>query len=64
MFSPRPGTEAAAWVDDFLPQAVTAERMRRLTEVVERSALARHEARVGGQEEVLVGGPVQEGRRP
>ena len=27
VFSPRPGTEAAAWVDDFLPQAVTAERM-------------------------------------
>jgi tRNA-2-methylthio-N6-dimethylallyladenosine synthase len=57
VFSPRPGTEAAAWVDDFLPQAVTAERMRRLTAVVERSALARHEARVGRKEEVLVEGP-------
>jgi tRNA-2-methylthio-N6-dimethylallyladenosine synthase len=57
VFSPRPGTEAAAWVDDFLAQDVTAERMRRLTEVVERSALARHEARVGRQEEVLVEGP-------
>src|SRR3954467_2310636 len=31
VFSPRPGTEAAAWVDDFLPPAVPAERMRRLT---------------------------------
>jgi tRNA-2-methylthio-N6-dimethylallyladenosine synthase len=57
VFSPRPGTEAAAWVDDFLPQEVTAERMRRLTAVVERSALARHEARVGRVEEVLVEGP-------
>ena len=57
VFSPRPGTEAAAWVDDFVPQDVTADRMRRLTEVVERSALARHEARVGRHEEVLVEGP-------
>jgi len=57
VFSPRPGTEAAAWVDDFVPAEVTAERMRRLTEVVERSALARHEARVGRREEVLIEGP-------
>jgi tRNA-2-methylthio-N6-dimethylallyladenosine synthase len=57
VFSPRPGTEAAAWTDEFLPQWVTAERMRRLTDVVERSALARHEARVGKREEVLVEGP-------
>src|ERR671929_1634935 len=54
VFSPRPGTEAAAWVDEFLPQEVTAERMRRLTAVVERSALARHEARIGKAEEGLV----------
>ncbi|HZQ77219.1 MAG TPA: tRNA (N6-isopentenyl adenosine(37)-C2)-methylthiotransferase MiaB [Acidimicrobiia bacterium] len=57
VFSPRPGTEAAAWVEDFVPAEVTAERMRRLTEVVERSALRRHEARVGRREEVLVEGP-------
>ena len=31
--------------------------MRRLTELVERSALVRHEARVGKREEVLVEGP-------
>src|SRR5919109_1278479 len=54
VFSPRPGTEAAAWVADFLPQEVTAERMQRLTAVVERSALVRHEARVGKLEEVLI----------
>jgi tRNA-2-methylthio-N6-dimethylallyladenosine synthase len=57
VFSPRPGTEAAAWTDDFLPQEVTAERMQRLTAVVERSALARHVARVGKVEEVLIEGP-------
>jgi len=57
VFSPRPGTEAAAWTDDFLPVEVTRERMTRLTEVVERSALTRHEARVGRVEEVLVEGP-------
>ena len=57
VFSPRPGTEAAAWTDDFLPAEVTRERMTRLTEVVERSALRRHEARIGRVEEVLVEGP-------
>ena len=34
---------------------------QRLTEVVERHALAQHEARVGRVEEVLVEGPVEEG---
>ena len=57
VFSPRPGTEAAAWTTDFLPSDVTQERMSRLTEVVERSALARHQAQVGRVEEVLVEGP-------
>ncbi len=57
VFSPRPGTEAAAWTDEFLPAEVTRERMSRLTEIVERSALRRHEARVGRVEEVLVEGP-------
>jgi tRNA-2-methylthio-N6-dimethylallyladenosine synthase len=57
VFSPRPGTEAAAWTEDFLPQEVTAERMSRLAALVGRSALVRHEARVGRVEEVLVEGP-------
>jgi tRNA-2-methylthio-N6-dimethylallyladenosine synthase len=57
VFSPRPGTEAAAWVEDFVPQEVTAERMQRLTALVARSALTRHEARVGRREEVLIEGP-------
>lgn len=57
IFSPRPGTEAADRVDEFVPPEVTAERFERLRVVVERSALARHEARVGQVEEALVEGP-------
>jgi tRNA-2-methylthio-N6-dimethylallyladenosine synthase len=57
VFSPRPGTEAAGMTDEFVAPAVTRERMDRLTAAVERSALARHEARVGETEEVLVEGP-------
>jgi tRNA-2-methylthio-N6-dimethylallyladenosine synthase len=57
VFSPRPGTEAASMVDDFVPEAVTRDRMEQLTEVVEQSALRRHSARVGAVEEVLVEGP-------
>ncbi len=46
IFSPRPGTEAAELTG-----------FQRLRVVVERSALAKHEARVGRIEEVLVEGP-------
>ena len=57
VFSPRPGTEAAEMTDRFVAPAVAAERFQRLRVVVERSALAKHEARVGRIEEVLVEGP-------
>ena len=57
IFSPRPGTEAAQLTDRFVDPAVAAERFQRLKVVVERSALAKHEARVGRVEEVLVEGP-------
>ena len=57
VFSPRPGTEAAEMTDEFVAPEVTRERMDRLTAAVERSALARHAARVGATEEVLVEGP-------
>jgi tRNA-2-methylthio-N6-dimethylallyladenosine synthase len=57
VFSPRPGTEAASRADDFVPAEVCADRFERLRLVVERSALARHRARVGRDEEVLVEGP-------
>lgn len=57
VFSPRPGTRAAAMTDRFLAAGVTAERMERLRNVVERSALVKHAARVGRIEEVVVEGP-------
>jgi tRNA-2-methylthio-N6-dimethylallyladenosine synthase len=57
IFSPRPGTEAAEMSDRFVAPDVAAERFERLRVVVERSALAKHEARVGRVEEVVVEGP-------
>jgi tRNA-2-methylthio-N6-dimethylallyladenosine synthase len=57
VFSPRPGTPAAAMADRFVAADVVQHRMQRLTEVVERHAHARHAARVGRVEEVLVEGP-------
>jgi tRNA-2-methylthio-N6-dimethylallyladenosine synthase len=57
IFSPRPGTEAAARTDQFVAPQVVAERFERLKIVLDRSGLAKHEARVGRIEEVLVEGP-------
>jgi tRNA-2-methylthio-N6-dimethylallyladenosine synthase len=57
IFSPRPGTRAAAMVERFVEPEVVAERFERLRVVVERSALARHRSRVGRTERVLVEGP-------
>jgi tRNA-2-methylthio-N6-dimethylallyladenosine synthase len=57
VFSPRPGTEAAAMVDEFVPVEVAQDRMARLTGVVERHALAKHTARVGRTESLVVEGP-------
>ncbi len=57
IFSPRPGTEAAGMADQFVPADVVADRFERLRVVVERSALARHRARIGRHEEVVVEGP-------
>jgi tRNA-2-methylthio-N6-dimethylallyladenosine synthase len=57
VFSPRPGTRAASMTEHFLSAEVTAERMVRLRNVVERSALIKHSERVGRVEEVVVEGP-------
>jgi tRNA-2-methylthio-N6-dimethylallyladenosine synthase len=57
LFSPRPGTEAFEMADRFVAPDVAGERFERLRVVVERSALAKHEARVGRVEEVIVEGP-------
>ena len=57
LFSPREGTEAATMTERFVDAKVAAERFARLHVVVERSALAKHRARIGRTEEVLVEGP-------
>ncbi len=57
IFSPRPGTRAAAMEDRFVPAEMVADRFERLRVVVERSAEARHLDRVGRTEEVVVEGP-------
>jgi tRNA-2-methylthio-N6-dimethylallyladenosine synthase len=57
IFSPRPGTRAAAMEDRFVPSDQVADRFERLRVVVERSALARHRDRIGRTEEVVVEGP-------
>jgi tRNA-2-methylthio-N6-dimethylallyladenosine synthase len=57
LFSPRDGTEAAAMTDLFVDPAVAAERFQRLRVVVEHSAIAKHRARIGMLEEVVVEGP-------
>ena len=57
IFSPREGTEAADLVDRFCDPAVVGERFERLRVVIERSALAKHLARIGRIEEMIVEGP-------
>ena len=56
IYSPRPGTEAAELVDQYIPQDVAAERMERLRQVIERSSLHSNQTRVGCDEEVIVEG--------
>ena len=57
IFSPRDGTRAALMADEFIENEVIKERFERLKDVLDRSALSRHEAREGRREEVLVEGP-------
>ena len=54
---PDPVPVPRPWADRFVPDDVVAERFERLRVVVERSALAKHRARIGRTEEVLVEGP-------
>ena len=57
--STRPGRapRPPSMIDEFVAPEVAAERFERLRVVVERSALARHRARIGRIEEVIVEGP-------
>jgi len=57
VFSPRPGTEAAEMSDRFCDPDDVKARYARLRTVIERSALAKHRARIGNLEEVIVEGP-------
>ncbi len=57
IFSAREGTRAAQMTEDFVAPEVVKERFARLKDVLDRSTLLRHEARVGRREEVLVEGP-------
>jgi len=56
VYSPRAGTEAAA-MPDQVPHELKIERMERLVEVVQQSARARNDTRIGRVEQVLVEGP-------
>jgi tRNA-2-methylthio-N6-dimethylallyladenosine synthase len=56
IYSPRRGTEAATFADDFVPHEVAVERMERLVEVVQRRARERAQRFVGRTLDVLVEG--------
>ena len=56
IYSPRRDTEAAEFVDEFIPHEVQVERMERLVEVVQRRARERAQRFVGRTLDVLVEG--------
>jgi tRNA-2-methylthio-N6-dimethylallyladenosine synthase len=56
VFSPRPGTPAAALLDDT-PQGVKLERLQRLQALLETQARAISASRVGTRQRILVEGP-------
>ena len=56
IYSPRRETEAAAFVEDFVPHEVSVQRMERLVEVVQRRAGEQAERFVGRTLDVLVEG--------
>jgi tRNA-2-methylthio-N6-dimethylallyladenosine synthase len=56
IYSPRRGTEAAGFTDEFLSHEVCVDRMERLVEVVQRRARERAQRFVGRTLDVLVEG--------
>src|SRR5436190_17018881 len=56
IYSPRRGTEAAAFVDEFVAHDVCVERMERLVDVIQRRARERAQRFVGRTLDVLVEG--------
>lgn len=57
VFSPRPGTAAAAMTDQFIAKSVVKERFRRLMELQNRISEEKNVEMVGRRVEVLVEGP-------
>jgi len=57
VYSPRPGTEAAQMVDQFVDPELVKDRFARLRVVIERSIRQKHAARIGRTEEIVVFGP-------
>ena len=57
-YSPRPGAASSRWTDD-VPAAVKKERVRILSEELQRSAGAYNAALVGATQPVLVEGPAR-----
>ena len=56
IYSPRRGTEAAAFAGEFVPHEVCVERMERLVEVIQRRARERAQRFLGRTLDVLVEG--------
>jgi tRNA-2-methylthio-N6-dimethylallyladenosine synthase len=56
IYSPRRDTEAAAFVEDFVPHEVAVERMDRLVETIQRRAAQQAQRFVGRTLDVLVEG--------
>jgi tRNA-2-methylthio-N6-dimethylallyladenosine synthase len=56
-YSPRPGTPAAALVDEFVPPEVVKERYGRLETLVRQQSLVAHQRLVGTEQELLVESP-------
>lgn len=53
VFSPRPGTVAADYTDDFVPESVVKRRFSQLQAVQEAASLARNQRLVGSIQSVL-----------
>jgi tRNA-2-methylthio-N6-dimethylallyladenosine synthase len=62
LFSPRPGTDAALRVDEFIPQEVAQERFDRLLAVQSEISVELNQAHVGKRVEVLSEGPSKKDR--
>jgi tRNA-2-methylthio-N6-dimethylallyladenosine synthase len=63
VFSPRPGTPAAA-LDDGTPQAVKLQRLQTLQARIEDNARRISASRVGTLQRILVEGPSRNARKP